>query len=906
MMIRDLLKYSLIVFALLFAGCEDERVPRDYPRVRTLPVTNITEEGALFSAEVYEPGNVEITEHGFTWSSGNPDVTHNDRIFLGALAGVGQYSSEIMTALEAGLKYKVAAFIRAGEYTVYGNTVEFESLGSQGPVITGFTPERALCGDTVLIRGRNFSWVRESNKVFFNETNATLCGQVTDTTILAVVPYSLMVPEQTISLEIAGNRTTFIDRKLLVDLPVVEEITPVSAHWGDTVEITIRNLKPWLNVRILFGPVILVPVVPFDGQKVSFVVPWETSFPETQVKIAASEAQFAAPAPFLLLPPVIDRISPPDGLWSDNVMLHGSFNRLKQYSSVRFGQHDAQILYASSDTLIVKVPESLNVTPAEVVYSYLRLSSAPAQFSLKPPEITSVSPMNGPTGTYVTIGCKNIKYPFVSVFLNDVEIGWTAMGGSNYNNTYLESLIKGSINGPAYFRVTVCGQSDMWDQPFMVENPYVVSFYPHTAIPGDTITIVAENFTEYYTYFNLQSNMPVLSRSGNEFRVVYPDCNHVSGPIYVTCFNNSQISKIPSEDYLTQRQPVISSVTPMEARYLDEVTVRGENFSLIKEYNHLSVNGVEAELTSCSRDELKFRMPLLPAGDYPVELQLGGYRLNAGQQLTSLSAWERLPDLPFNNRESFVMDFNGDILVAASPDYQSTVIDRTIYRYDPDIGKFNSLGSKISCIATYYGLVVKGDKAYISRINGTLPPVLDVFDRNTLTLSRVSDLPASGGYSYWLMDGDSILLAGLGTSHWKFSLSSGRWTRLNDLPGQTNQGHVFTIDGRNYIITPQARLYEYDAADDSWILRSWPSFSWLFHEHSETVVCNNKAYVCFGYVGSAQIAVYDPVTDTWERVDGIAFPVPRENVLAFSLGNRLFLGGGNNYLDFWSFDTLFE
>jgi len=252
------------------------------------------------------------------------------------------------------------------------------------------------------------------------------------------------------------------------------------------------------------------------------------------------------------------------------------------------------------------------------------------------------------------------------------------------------------------------------------------------------------------------------------------------------------------------------------------------------------------------------------------------------------------------------MDFNGDILVAASPDYQSTVIDRTIYRYDPDLGKFNSLGSKISCIATYFGLVVKGDKAYISRFNSTLPPVLDVFDRNTLTLSRVSDLPASGGYSYWLMDGDSILLAGLGTSHWKFSLSSGRWARLNDLPGQTNQGHVFTIDGRNYIITPQARLYEYDAADDSWIRRSWPSFSWLFHEHSETVVCNKKAYVCFGYVGSAQIAAYDPVTDTWERVDGIAFPVPRENVLAFSLGNRLFLGGGNNYLDFWSYDTLFE
>lgn len=363
---------------------------------------------------------------------------------------------------------------------------------------------------------------------------------------------------------------------------------------------------------------------------------------------------------------------------------------------------------------------------------------------------------------------------------------------------------------------------------------------------------------------------------------------------------------IPSEDDLVQPQPVISSISPVTARYNDEITVSGANFSLVKDFNHLTVNGIDVDLTTCSRDELKFRMPLLPVGSYEIELLVGGYGVTAGQQISCLSAWEHLPDLPFNNNESFVMDFNGDVIVAASQDYQSTVIDRNLYQYDPDTRRFNPLGSKISCIATFFGLVVKGDKAYISRFNGTLPPVLDVFDRNTLTLSRVSDLPVSGGYSYWLMDGDSILLAGLGITHWKFNPISGKWTRLNDLPAETNQGHVFTISGRNFIITPQSRLFEYNAYEDRWIQKNWPAFSWFFHEHSETVVCNNQAYVCFGYVGSAQIAVYEPISDTWEMVNNIVFPVPRENVLAFSLGEKLFLGGGNNYLDFWSFDTSWE
>jgi hypothetical protein len=904
------ISFCLLFAGISFAGCEDEPVQRDYPRVKTLEVTNINSEGALFAAEVYESGSGEISDHGFAWALGQPVINYDNKVYLGPFIGTGQYTAEVRSTLAEGVTYKVTAFVRSGDYTVCGNTVEFKSLGSLGPEITGFSPARVLCGDTVLITGRRFSWVKGVNQVFFNATVANICGNVTDTTILAVVPFSLTAPEQTISVEVAGNRTTFTGGTLMVDLPVVEEISPASAQWGDTVEITIRNLRTQNNLTIQFGSINLLPVVPFDGQRVSFIVPWTVSSPENQLKVIVHGGEFTSQSPFILLPPVIERISPSHGVWSDNIMLIGTFNRLTENSTIRFGQHIAQMVYFTSDTIVVKVPDNLDITPADVVYSYRDLSSSPVPFSLDPPEIVSVTPMSGCVGTIVKIECKNLKYPFVSLWLNDVEIGLDALGGYSYDETYLECRIKGSFNGPAIFRVTVCGQSDTWAQPFMVRNPYIVSFTPHTAIPGDTITIVAEDFIDYYSSFCFDLytpyDMPIVSRSDNVFKVIYPDCDHMTGPVFARCSNNWATSMIPSEDDLVQPQPVISSISPVTVMYNDEITVRGDNFSLIKEFNHLSVNGIEVNLTSCSRDELKFRMPLLPAGSCEIKLRVGGYEVTAGQQLICLSTWERLSDLPFNNNESFVMNFNGDVIVAASPDYQSTVIDRSLYRYDPATKRFNPLGSRISCIATYFGLVVKGDKAYISRFNGALPPVLDLFDRNTQSLTRVSDLPASGGYSYWLMDGDSILLAGLGTSHWKFNPVSAEWTRLGDLPDQTNQGHVFTINGRNFIITPQNRLFEYDAAEDRWVQKSWPAFSWYYHEHSETVVCNNKAYVCFGYVGSAQIAVYDPATDGWERVDGIAFPVPRENVLAFSLGEKLFLGGGNNYLDFWSFDTSLE
>lgn len=912
---RALMFFLIIIpgLCLLLTGCEDETVKRDYPRVRTLDVTNITEEGALFNAEVFEAGNVGITEHGFTWSTGNPDIDNNDRVLLGTFDGTGRFSTEIRISLKAGLKYKVSAFIRAGDYTVYGNTTEFTSLGSLGPVITGFSPERVLCGDTVEIRGKHFSWVRDYNKVFFNNTSASVCDPVTDTVIHAVVPYSLAVSEQTVSLQISDSRATFADRKLMVDLPYIMEMNPVSAHWGDTVELTVKNLHTSPETRIWFGQIPVMPNGAFEGEKISFIIPWEADISENQLKITQGGGEFIFPSPFMLLPPVIDRICPETGAWSEDVMLLGSFNKLKENSSVRFGQYDARIVYSSRDTLIVKVPDNLDVSPAEVTYSYRQASTKPVQFALKPPEIVSVSPMSGNAGTVMKIVCKNLKYGFVSVWLNDAETGFVTLGGSTYEDTYLESLIPGSFVGPATLRVTVCGQSDTWDQPVMVMNPHIVSFSPHSAVPGDTLTLVTENFVDYSTWFSLSPNyqytLQYLSRDGNNIRVLFTDLRYMasqgnaSGPIYAVYSNNSVLSSIPSADHLVQPRPEIASVLPVNARHNDEVTLRGANFSLIREYNHVTVGGRKVTVTECSREELKFQMPNLPAGIYDVELLLGGYTITAAQRLTCLSPWERLPDLPFNNWEAFLMDFNGDILVAAAPDYQSTVVQRNIYRYDPVNGRFNKVDKTISCLASYFGLVVKGDRAYISRSNGTMPPVLDVFDKNTMTLSKVCDLPASGGYSYWLMDGDSILLAGLGSSHWKFNQASGRWTRMADLPGETNQGHVFTIGGRNFIMTSLGELYEYNAYEDRWIRKSSPLFRYFYSEHSETVVCNNQAYICFNYSGEAQIAAYDPGSDSWEPINDVVFTLPRSNVLGFSIGDRLLIGGGSNYLDFWSFNT---
>ena len=135
----------LFVFSAgLFNRCEEEKAKeRSYPRVKTNPVTNITDKGATFNAEIYSPGSELIINHGFVWGEGDDPTLNNNKIMLGTGNPEGTYSAEIVSSLSKDVEYTVKAFVQTTEHVVYGLPVTFKSLGSGGPVINGFEPDSA-------------------------------------------------------------------------------------------------------------------------------------------------------------------------------------------------------------------------------------------------------------------------------------------------------------------------------------------------------------------------------------------------------------------------------------------------------------------------------------------------------------------------------------------------------------------------------------------------------------------------------------------------------------------------------------------------------------------------------------------------------------------------------------------
>lgn len=201
-----------LLLALLFSNCEKEEIhPREYPRLNTLEVSHISSAGARFNAELSYRGDFNIIRYGFIWAKyTNPNLTVSDRVIYSTSPNENTFSAEIPTTLEAGREYYVNSFVETSDYLVYGNEISFKSLGSQAPLISAFSPLTASWGDTLEIRGKHFSFVPASNKIFLGELAMEVLT-ASDSLLSAVIPSEENETSVQLVVEIAGNRAVAKD-----------------------------------------------------------------------------------------------------------------------------------------------------------------------------------------------------------------------------------------------------------------------------------------------------------------------------------------------------------------------------------------------------------------------------------------------------------------------------------------------------------------------------------------------------------------------------------------------------------------------------------------------------------------------------------------------------------------------
>lgn len=147
---------------------------------------------------------------------------------------------------------------------------------------------------------------------------------------------------------------------------------------------------------------------------------------------------------------------------------------------------------------------------------------------------------------------------------------------------------------------------------------------------------------------------------------------------------------------------------------------------------------------------------------------------------------------------------------------------------------------------------------------------------------------------------------------WEYDQPANQWTRKTDFAGSGRYDAVgFALNGKGYISCGYdgnylKDLWEYDPATDQWLQKA--SVGGSKRAAAIAFVWNDKAYICSGSNnGEIQndLWMYDAATNEWtekrkiydysdETYDDDYTSIPRQNGVAFIMGNYVYLTSGEN------------
>lgn len=256
-------------------GCRKETIvqPKDYPYVITKNVTNIDASGVTLEARILDIGKDEITDFGFRLRNNGTDYYFS----LKNKGNLNDFKVRISTDIINGATYQCRSYMRTSRNLVLGNEVIFVSLGSEIPIINDFNPKEGLDGTRVTLTGKYFSQSGSAN-VYVNKVLAKVIYSNEDT-IIFNTPAINYVGDATINIETASHKS-ILNSTFKILGPVIDSVTPLSGHPGDTITIKGKNFLSYQNiVSVIFSTNYQAKIVNYSDTQIKAIVPKTTISP---------------------------------------------------------------------------------------------------------------------------------------------------------------------------------------------------------------------------------------------------------------------------------------------------------------------------------------------------------------------------------------------------------------------------------------------------------------------------------------------------------------------------------------------------------------------------------------------------------------------------------------------------
>ncbi len=852
---KIIIAISLFTFtAILFTCSEDEVTSRSYPVIDTREVSDINSNGATLNAEILNAGSLGIADHGFVYANlPAPSLENSDKISLGEISEKGIFSAIANRNLTKDKKYYVKAYAitRTSNIIVYGQEIEFISLGSSAPEIDDFLPKQGVIGDTVLLTGSGFSNVISSNRVMFGDETATLVKATKDS-IWCIVPTPTVVGENEVSLML-GQAVAKSENKFLLKAMSMTSFTPNELTFGDTLIINGTNfpMKELITVNFLGKD---VKASKSSSTQLKLVVSNETVIPESPVLIKAGVQTVSSVGNVKMYKPVITNFTPIAGTKDTEITVNGNyFNPVNTSNKVEVNGKILSVVESSRSVLKLKVPGGINpgkypltITIANQVVT----SSSP--FEILKPVISTVSPLSATWGNTITISGKNFGSG-----INDNIVSFGTVQASVISASSTELKVKvpdGLLTKSAVITVqalTIDNLSTIFVTPFSLKPPVITSFTPDNAKSNSQVTIHGANFNP------IQKNQ-LVKFGDREVEVISSSSSQL-------------IVKLPTS--------LIDSDVPVRIDVAEQYVIASQLFHFVSPWRRL------ADFPGNERmDAVSYSI-----GDYGY-IGLGTKASLIGpadtwKYDTRNNTWSSVATFfyfvsfgggdPVDNAAAFVIsnkayvgtgDFFGVRNEVSSYDPTN---DMWINTADPEIGLKGTVGYSING----RGYFTSGNNSA-----GQLDYSLLQYDPVSDSWSRKADFPGTPrteatGFS--VGEKAYLLTGSVGNTYlkdlWVYDTSLDKWKQLNNFPGSAReQSSGFSINGLGYTLGGLTLgvnsdrvlrdVWMYNPNTDTWTkLEDFPGAARFA---SVTFVVNGKAYYATGYgIGSDGPGL---LKDLWE------------------------------------------
>lgn len=838
---------GILLFIILFCCQEDKELARPYPVVNTLPITEISKDGAVFNAEIISENLSDIIEHGFVWAADKNAVFNVDNSLLIKLGlpSTTNVSFVVNSTLESNKEYKVRSYLKTKNKIIYGKVVTFFSLGSFGPLLLNANPGEGALGDTIKLIGKNFSFKAEKNIVKFGDIQASVV-QSSDTEMKVVIPEDVNSLTPLVSISIDENISK-LSKTFTIKGPQIFSVTPENPSLCDTIFIRGSYFvsNPIKNQILFDNKVARIAKASITEIQVLALA---TEGPIKSLKVKSGGLETISSINLTQkLPEVTEDLA-----LSDTLVIHGK-NLPICYNDLvvnvvctvgNCGYYYQKVLSKTENEikLLITNPSCLSQTLKLDFLSGNDLIYQIKNIKTSKPKIISISPTTGEYTDVIVIKLENVSTLDLSAMT--VDIGGPARILTKTKNEIRCKLYENVVAPNGYLDVilSACQSTAIIKEGFYLKPPKILDFIPkEIKSPTDQLIISGENFSPTNNIVKLGANAineaTNITFSNNQITVA--NSNQLIKDIYMSTHETYPISIISGGQSATSLTNLIVNYDGMWTKLKDFVpTPRTHAASF-------SVNGKGYFVSGSSASEY-----LNDVWEYnPIN-----------------DSWSRMSDFPGGGR------INSTIMVLSNKAYFGLGYNdggdlNDWWEFDIDMNKWTRK-------ADYPGTIISGSFAI-------------------------------GNYGFVIGNTDySIQLTDL----WQYDQAQNQWKQKEKLLGIPYR-LTFAFNGLGHAFTFANEHVVYNPAADHWEVfdNKIPEFANV--SGSNLALINDKIlHIGIGYQGLT-LHDYNPLQGTWKKLP-YRGPI-RSSPIFFSVNNLLFLGSGHysepvNAIyyanDFWQID----